>query len=282
MKHLDYNAPILVSQSTYDIKNDKRFLIPFVQGFKIGFVNKDAEIVIPASYDFVLDVFYCENSLVRVGNTFGIAYQRKNSEPSVYLHKRFGLLKSNGDLLLPIEYEGISMPIFSDCIVLRSNKLGYAVIDSTGNFVVPFGKYNYIDGYDNGYARVKLGKNTNGLRETDALWGIIDENGKEVLKPIYKNIGIFYDKTLLYTRVESENGIFEFHLSEGELKYYGYQRDKDAELEKELNDYESLKNYRESTYKEYNGSYAQDVMGVSDQDINDALDGDPEAYWNID
>lgn len=38
----------------------------------------------------------------------------------------------------------------------------------------------------------------------------------------------------------------------------------------------------EETYDEYNGSYAQDVEGWSDQMINDALDGDPEAYWNID
>ena len=37
-----------------------------------------------------------------------------------------------------------------------------------------------------------------------------------------------------------------------------------------------------STYDEYNGSYVQDVMHWSDQDIEDALDGMPDAYWNID
>ena len=41
-------------------------------------------------------------------------------------------------------------------------------------------------------------------------------------------------------------------------------------------------NERGSTYENYNGSYAQDVEGWSDQDINDALDGEPDAYWNID
>lgn len=39
---------------------------------------------------------------------------------------------------------------------------------------------------------------------------------------------------------------------------------------------------REETYERYNGSYAQDVEGWSDQDIDDVFDGDPEAYWNID
>jgi hypothetical protein len=36
------------------------------------------------------------------------------------------------------------------------------------------------------------------------------------------------------------------------------------------------------TYDDYNGSYAQDQMGWSDQDINDVFDGDADAYWNID
>ena len=35
-------------------------------------------------------------------------------------------------------------------------------------------------------------------------------------------------------------------------------------------------------YGEFEGSYAQDVMGLSDDVINDAFEGDPEAYWNID
>ena len=38
----------------------------------------------------------------------------------------------------------------------------------------------------------------------------------------------------------------------------------------------------EHTYERYNGSYAQDVEGWSEQDIDDVFDGDPEAYWNID
>ena len=36
------------------------------------------------------------------------------------------------------------------------------------------------------------------------------------------------------------------------------------------------------TYDEFAGSYAQDVMGYSDEEIYDAFDGEPDAYWNID
>ena len=36
------------------------------------------------------------------------------------------------------------------------------------------------------------------------------------------------------------------------------------------------------TYGRYSGSYAQDEMGYSDDDIDTIFDGDPSAYWNID
>ena len=38
----------------------------------------------------------------------------------------------------------------------------------------------------------------------------------------------------------------------------------------------------EDTYEKYNGSYAQDEMEYSDDDIDTVFDGDPSAYWNID
>ncbi len=48
-------------------------------------------------------------------------------------------------------------------------------------------------------------------------------------------------------------------------------------------DYDSYRSYcDEETYEEYNGSWAQDVEGYSDDDIDTIFDGDPDAYWNID
>lgn len=37
-----------------------------------------------------------------------------------------------------------------------------------------------------------------------------------------------------------------------------------------------------SHYGNYEGSYAQDYAGFSDDVIDDAFEGDPDAYWNID
>ena len=53
-----------------------------------------------------------------------------------------------------------------------------------------------------------------------------------------------------------------------------------------LEEYYEDDNWREyeeeSTYERYRGSYAQDEMGDSDDDIDTIFDGDPLAYWNID
>ena len=50
-------------------KPDDRYLIPFMEWGKIGFMNQAEEIVMPPKYDIYLDEFYRESSLVRVGET---------------------------------------------------------------------------------------------------------------------------------------------------------------------------------------------------------------------
>lgn len=62
-----------------------------------------------------------------------------------------------------------------------------------------------------------------------------------------------------------------------------------AEFENlEDEDYEEFDNrsfyddYESPTYGRYAGSYAQDEMGYSDDDIDTIFEGDPDAYWNID
>ena len=62
-----------------------------------------------------------------------------------------------------------------------------------------------------------------------------------------------------------------------------------AEFENlEDEDYEEFDNrsfyddYESPTYGRYAGSYAQDEMGYSDDDIDTIFDCYPDAYWNID
>ena len=41
-------------------------------------------------------------------------------------------------------------------------------------------------------------------------------------------------------------------------------------------------NYYDEYEDEYAGTYAHDIEGYSDDDIDTIFDGDPDAYWNID
>jgi len=55
------------------------------------------------------------------------------------------------------------------------------------------------------------------------------------------------------------------------------------ENEQQQDDYDDYDDYyRRESYGQYAGSYAQDVVGLSDDFINYVLGGDPDAYWNID
>jgi hypothetical protein len=48
------------------------------------------------------------------------------------------------------------------------------------------------------------------------------------------------------------------------------------------NNYRYDPNSERATYDKYSGSYAQDEMEYSDDDIDTIFEGDPSAYWNID
>ena len=182
--------------------------------------------------------------------------------------------------------------------VVENAAYQWAVIDNQGNFIVPFGKYGWIDGFDSGLARVRIRTfavctrdavvdhfNLSDARSSgiicldngNAKWGIINERGEEVLPLVYDNIWNFLGKNRFSTTVEKDGKSSEVSFSDlnpalpqrktnNSRRYYDY-------------DY----NYnRDRHYGEYAGSYAQDVMGYSDDDIDDAFDGDPDAYWNID
>ena len=69
------------------------------------------------------------------------------------------------------------------------------------------------------------------------------------------------------------------------MRIYEYEGvvndDDDDQYDDEYDD--SYNSFSEKpTYGRYAGSYAQDEMGYSDDDIDTIFDGDPSAYWNID
>lgn len=156
-------------------------------------------------------------------------------------------------------------------IVKQNISGGYSLYSQNEELIAvfPAKQFQWISQFDKGLARVKT---------PQGLWGIIDSLGNEVLAPVYKEIWNFYGKGRNTTRIEAvdEYGntrILDFNLSTHQLSEFIPRR-----VRREFN----IDDDYGTRYGEFTGSYAQDVMGYSDDVINDAFEGDPDAYWNID
>lgn len=110
---------------------------------------------------------------------------------------------------------------FGDITLLRRGFGKYSVLDKDGKTIVPFGKYQFINSFEQGLARVRKGSEIGGdiiawvrlddegfnqrediKEETiDNKWGIINEKGEEVLPVIYDEVWKFYKTRRNTTRV---------------------------------------------------------------------------------
>jgi len=155
---------------------------------------------------------------------------------------------------------------FGSVKVIENRNYQWSIVDLEGNVIVPFGKYDWIDGFDHGLARVnKVGPN-------GKKWGIINMAGEEVLPVEYDSVWNFYGKNRNSTTIEKAGNQDTMHFSDLNPDLY----DDEADF-----DYEDNNRYG-GHYGDFAGSYAQDEMGFDDDTIYDAFEGDPDMYWNID
>lgn len=256
---------VLTSIQNVNLQTDGRLLIPFMENCKWGLLNALGQIVLEAKYDIIIGECRNTDEKVMIGVNIAYSYDNKGKIYS-YARRNYGLVDSSGKVIFE--------PIFKSILVSDDNKLvsvmkdgfGYAVLDMEGNEIVSYGNYSYIDGFDHGFARVKS-KFDSEKPETSCKWGLINTDGSFALPCEYSNIWNFYRKGRTSTRVEdsTNKSSFTFFFTE-----------KISPGESEIDELYI------AHYGEYEGSYAQEVMGYSDDVIDDAFDGDPEAYWNID
>ena len=285
---INHTTKILSPANSYDFSQDSRLLIPFSEWDKIGFINQDKEVIVKPQFDMYYGECYDIEDLIIVSKIESYGFPRQGGKVSCYQHSLYGIINYKGEILIDINCTSI-IPAIGNKNLFTIN--GYRVINAYGEEIIPSGKYRWIDGFDNGIARVI---------SYDEKWGLINEAGEEILPTEYNNIWNFYGKNRRTTKVIKDN-----HIQDIELPQYRKEtiissanmsdsnkalqaiNNIDDEFEEPLNlsnenasyDYYEDEDY---SYGEYAGSYAQDVMGYSDDIINDAFDGDPDAYWNID
>lgn len=205
MLSVGQHAKILVPASTYNIQDDNRLLIPFTSGDKIGFANKNGVVVVEPTFTMYYGECYDERDIIKVAvdNIYG--FIRSGGDVATYKRPMYGLINSKGETLYePLFYE-IMPSIGKDKLyTVQNTERQYAVLRMDGTEVVPFGKYHWIDGFDNGIARVNNGNK----------WGLINEKGKEVLPLEYDQIWNFYDRKRISTRVVKDNVDYDVVFSE--------------------------------------------------------------------
>lgn len=202
IKSMQQGAKVIVPIKDYDLSKDKRLLIPFVYGEEVGFFNQALDVVVSPKYITYHGECYGKDDYVmtvkRIPHYLGHRH--------IYF---YGVIDYQGKEVLPDEYYRVWLPYkSSNLFTVESDKCKYAVMNTEGKEVIPFGKYTYIDGASYNYFRVKVGGTPDCLEGNGAKWGIINSKGEEVVPLKYDFIQPFYqkDKASIYLRLYVPGG----------------------------------------------------------------------------
>ncbi|HAY71462.1 MAG TPA: hypothetical protein DCX89_06195 [Saprospirales bacterium] len=207
------------------------FLIPFRQGKKWGFVDKDKRLHIPAEFEETWP-FFDGLALVRKQSKFGFINTNGNIIIPITLFRSrsfdsglafvkdvknnlYGCLDNKGNQILNFEYELSSNTKFSEGLAPVSKNGKYGFIDIYGNVVIPFqfdfaypfsdglayvslgNKYFHIDKYGRTMTHLSNISNIRSFSEGLAKWeylskgGYVDLSGNEVISRKYDECGNF-------------------------------------------------------------------------------------------
>ena len=155
-----------------------------------------------------------------------------------------------------------------------------AVIGKTGYVIVPFGKYDFVDGFKYGLSRVRKGGyyyiyEADRYKNQKEKWGIINTWDEIVLPIEYDEVYSFYDKSFKSVFIVKDGVKKEFPLWMSANDFSKpYYCDYDNELDREINYLrERVSGYRKPEllkhYRRKENNYLYEFIG-----INDAMDDD--------
>lgn len=249
-------------------KVTKDYLTSLSERSKEGFLlfNLDIDKVLSENYDALIPLYDRHLALTTY---YGV---RKG--------KMCGILDNDGQVIVPLSYQLFIPPYCCDDLlfVAKDSNNKWGVLDLEDPYhpeiLVPFGTYKYMWGYDSNHCLVSaMGIGKPGTFEGR---GIIDRRGNVVVPfTEFKDIWNFYKSKSCTFKVETFDGNILYFYKNNPTKESIRSNTEDCCEDDFSDDYGNH-------FGKYAGSYAQDVEGYSDDVIDDAFDGDPEAYWNID
>lgn len=268
------------------------------KGGHCGIILNDGTVIIPpkfkkiTTFDFFFDkgscemranvVFddYVEGWIDYQGLIFGFiprcykSAKRLNEDKYIVLNEegRYGIIDKSNNVICAFIYDDyvkhepyrLGCYFSKDYVIFHSDN-GWSVVDAKTGVSTAY--YDHISWHFScKYCYVSKNNKE----------GVISVSGEEVIPCIYDKIsGFNADKGITASNVmfEGEKGCIV------DAKFI-LQKDKDTN--KGVTSSRKLISRERTTYERYSGTYAQDEMGYSDDDIDTIFDGDPSAYWNID
>ena len=293
----DYYSKVVEDYISEIQWTDKKYSI-VRKGDHYGIILNDGTVVIPpkfkkiTKFDFFFDkgtcemranvVFddYVEGWIDYQGLIFGFiprcykSAKRLNEDRYIVLDEegKYGIIDKSNNVICAFMYDDYVKHepyrmgyYFSKEYVIFHNDNGWSVVDTKTGLSTAY--YDHIS-WHSSCKYCYVSKNN---KE-----GVITVSGEEVIPCVYDKIsGFNSDKG-----ITASNVIFEGE--EGRIvdAKFTSQKDKDTNIGMTSS---CKSNWHErQTYGKYSGSYAQDEMGYSDNDIDTIFDGAPSAYWNID
>lgn len=239
-------------------------------GGKYGLLNsKGEEIEIPKFDDMIFSrefinsgfaySYYSKNKKTPISETFLIGRIRDK----YYLYSIKSIVDSKEAILIISDCDKMEMIETTNHIYIHKYPYVYFKKGEIEGYVNEDGLIISRDTFDEiKQINVKYGR-CYYLIYKDGKVGLLNSDKKVMLPCIYDDIKNVTDSSA----VVSDNG------TEKDVEYSNM---------KILNNSDDSFFEDTSNYSKYAGSYAQDEMGYSDEDIDSIFDGDPDAYWNID
>jgi len=242
------NYPFLDELMT-DMKLASKVFFPFLKEGKYGYMDETGETMIAPIYDAVepftegLGLVVREDMVgfINKSGDMDIPLEYDDAEPFngglaiVSTNDLYGMIDRTNKKVVPIQYDLVAN--YSSGLALVANETAYGYVNKNGAEVVPL-KLEYATDFENGFAVIdQEGKkgiiNTLGRlvvptkydwlenfneymvcrAKKDTAYGLIDNNGAEILPFIYDRIGEFSDSLALVAK----DGKYGYVNSKGEL-----------------------------------------------------------------
>lgn len=274
----------------------KEYAIVGVSGKK-GLINSTGTVILKPIYDF-LEVSINEHILL--SNNGGALEDNGFGDKKIIVGGAWGAVRATGEIICEPYYDEIRIDD-KYLIVKKGDKCG--LMNVYGDKVLDT-VYDDILSPTEELIAIK----TKTKYQFDSLWGFVDLNGEIKIRPQFEKVGKFYAGRAIYKQdgrygfidingekitppLYSEVKSFDVVEQKAKVyidKYYNYVNLNGELLADWLPRRDNVPTHfndaqnEEQHYNRYNRTYAQAYEGWSDEEIDEAFDGNPEAYWNID